>query len=260
MAGVHPGAAQPAHTEALRFAWLLASSVAPVFHARRLVFSDRRAQAPAEIRVQFVNWPDWCGAYYCRQVLRHDPIRHWLDAARDPEEDCVARLSDLVPGRSRVASRFPDERLGACGARHVLTIALHDAGELLAALSLVRGDDEGDFSAADCRLARAMAPVLGLAWRGACTGPALEPAGGPLACLTPREREVAMLVAQGLCNKAIARQLQASPWTVKNHLRAVFRKTGVANRTALGAAVHAVAHPASLALSASAACSPVQCD
>jgi len=54
-----------------------------------------------------------------------------------------------------------------------------------------------------------------------------------LEALTPREREVAALVARGQSNKDIARALDASPWTVKNHLRAVFRKTGVHNRTGL---------------------------
>lgn len=51
--------------------------------------------------------------------------------------------------------------------------------------------------------------------------------------LTPRELEVAGLVAKGLCNKRVASQLAVSERTVKAHLTAIFRKTGVGDRLAL---------------------------
>jgi DNA-binding NarL/FixJ family response regulator len=49
--------------------------------------------------------------------------------------------------------------------------------------------------------------------------------------LTVREREVLDLVAEGLTNKAIARQLEISPSTVKAHVERVIAKLGVADRT-----------------------------
>jgi two-component system, NarL family, response regulator YdfI len=49
--------------------------------------------------------------------------------------------------------------------------------------------------------------------------------------LTPRESEVLELVAQGLANKQIARQLDISEHTVKFHISAIYRKLGVTNRT-----------------------------
>lgn len=51
--------------------------------------------------------------------------------------------------------------------------------------------------------------------------------------LTRRESEVATLVAQGLANKQIARQLGISLGTVKDHVHAILSKCGVANRAAL---------------------------
>ncbi|NLH70630.1 MAG: response regulator transcription factor [Brooklawnia sp.] len=54
--------------------------------------------------------------------------------------------------------------------------------------------------------------------------------------LTDRERDVIALVAEGLANRQIARQLFLSEATVKTHLVHVFAKLGVDNRTAAVAA------------------------
>jgi DNA-binding NarL/FixJ family response regulator len=49
--------------------------------------------------------------------------------------------------------------------------------------------------------------------------------------LSPREREVLRLVAEGLPNKTIARRLGISEKTVKTHLTSVFTTLGVSDRT-----------------------------
>jgi DNA-binding NarL/FixJ family response regulator len=51
--------------------------------------------------------------------------------------------------------------------------------------------------------------------------------------LTSRELEVALLVAEGLSNKEIARRLDRSEGTVKIHLHNIYEKLGVRNRTSL---------------------------
>jgi DNA-binding NarL/FixJ family response regulator len=61
-------------------------------------------------------------------------------------------------------------------------------------------------------------------------------AAGPADSLTPREREVMILVADGLSNKEVGRKLNLSDGTVKIHLHNIYQKVGVANRTALTAA------------------------
>jgi DNA-binding CsgD family transcriptional regulator len=49
--------------------------------------------------------------------------------------------------------------------------------------------------------------------------------------LSPRELEIARMVAKGLPNKSIASILQISTWTVSSHLRRVFGKLNVTSRT-----------------------------
>lgn len=55
--------------------------------------------------------------------------------------------------------------------------------------------------------------------------------------LTERERQVSESVAAGLSNKAIAANAGITERTVKAHLNAVFRKTGIRNRVQLALAV-----------------------
>ena len=49
--------------------------------------------------------------------------------------------------------------------------------------------------------------------------------------LTRREQAVLELVANGLCNKTIARQLDLSIGTIKTHVRSVLHKLGASTRT-----------------------------
>jgi DNA-binding NarL/FixJ family response regulator len=59
-------------------------------------------------------------------------------------------------------------------------------------------------------------------------GRSQAPSGG---VLSPREAEVLRLAARGYSNQQIARELQISISTTKNHLQRVFTKLGAADRT-----------------------------
>ena len=56
--------------------------------------------------------------------------------------------------------------------------------------------------------------------------------------LSPREKEIARMVAKGHPNKIIAAVLNISSWTVCTHLRRVFAKLGVSSRAAMVARLH----------------------
>jgi DNA-binding NarL/FixJ family response regulator len=57
------------------------------------------------------------------------------------------------------------------------------------------------------------------------------PAPSPLQSLTPRETEVLRLLAQGLDNAAIARDLEVTRRTVQNHVSNIYGKLSLGTRT-----------------------------
>ena len=60
---------------------------------------------------------------------------------------------------------------------------------------------------------------------------ATEPGGDALPHLTPREHQVMTHLSRGALDKEIAELLQISAWTVHNHLKNIYEKLGVQNRT-----------------------------
>ena len=56
--------------------------------------------------------------------------------------------------------------------------------------------------------------------------------------LSPREQEIARMVAAGVPSKTIASVLNISLWTVGTHLRRIFAKLGVNTRAAMVSRLH----------------------
>jgi DNA-binding CsgD family transcriptional regulator len=62
-----------------------------------------------------------------------------------------------------------------------------------------------------------------------------------LISLSPREQQIARMVANGRTNQAIATGLEISVWTVSTHLRRIFAKLAVSSRAEMVA--HLMANP-----------------
>ncbi|MCP9206986.1 response regulator transcription factor [Streptomyces cucumeris] len=103
-------------------------------------------------------------------------------------------------------------------------------GELLAAIRAVHSGDAVVAPSTTRRLLDRFAPML----PGAGTGGGIAGAGGAarpeLGRLTEREREVMMLVAQGLSNGEIAARLVLSEATVKTHVGRILTKLELRDR------------------------------
>jgi len=67
-----------------------------------------------------------------------------------------------------------------------------------------------------------------------------------LESLTPRELQIAALVARGLPNKAIARELRLEPTTIKNHVHNILQKLKLQRRGEIGLLRLAASWPSAL--------------
>jgi DNA-binding NarL/FixJ family response regulator len=128
---------------------------------------------------------------------------------------------------------------GAAGLRAwdggVPVLALSDAG---AGPELIHAGAQGVLGR-DTSGARLSAALVAVAHDLRVSDAAVEPAtprllatpDAPPEALTPREREVVNLLAQGLSNKAIGERLAISEHTAKFHVNAILGKLGASGRT-----------------------------
>ena len=63
--------------------------------------------------------------------------------------------------------------------------------------------------------------------------PRMIPKKGGMTLLSPREQEVACLVAEGMTNQDIANQLKLREHTIRNYLYHIFEKLGLSSRVEL---------------------------
>ena len=82
----------------------------------------------------------------------------------------------------------------------------------------------------------------GLAAAGQDDRPRRRASGTDELGLTPREREVLALIAQGRTDRQIAGALFISPRTVAMHVSSILAKLGVANRGGAAAVVYRLRH------------------
>ncbi|MGH7629232.1 MAG: response regulator transcription factor [Gemmatimonadales bacterium] len=98
--------------------------------------------------------------------------------------------------------------------------------------ALLRNTEPRQLAAALAAVAAGLTVVDPLLAGIALAAPGREqPADGLVEDLTPREREVLQLLADGLPNKAIAERLAISEHTVKFHVTAIMGKLGARTRT-----------------------------
>ena len=137
---------------------------------------------------------------------------------------------DGIAATRLIKQRYPDVRI-------MMVTTFDDKPNITQALSagadgyLVKSDKISDI-AGKLRAMMDGAGVLGADVLKKLTAPENPALDG----LTPRERDITRLVAQGLTNKEIAEQLFLSEKTVRNNIVVIMEKLFVKNRTQLGMA------------------------
>jgi two-component system nitrate/nitrite response regulator NarL len=166
----------------------------------------------------------------------------------------VVLLDNHLPG-VRGVDALPDLRRAAPHTRVVMLTVSEDENDLALALrggaqGYVLKTIEGDAlaqaiercMAGESVISPEMTGKLVSAFRDAHAAPPERPAPGPMASLSPREREIVREIARGASNKEIARTLDIAETTVKIHVQHILRKLGLSSR--VQAAVFATEHGA----------------
>jgi DNA-binding NarL/FixJ family response regulator len=191
------------------------------------------------------------------RIGRVDDARLEMDAWRDGTADAGYPMRDVRRARAEAAIAEAGADLGAAaailealgeelqreGLLEELLWARLDLGRVLARVdraasvrSLTKAATLAEELGAQSqqRLAAQQLRRLGVrTWR---RGQGVRGSGLP--SLTPREAEVARLVADGTSNQEIASSLAISPRTVERHITNVLTKLGLRNRTELATVVH----------------------
>jgi len=179
-------------------------------------------------------------------VVSEDPLARGGLVARLAGQAGLAVAAELSPGEATAAA------LAAAGVvawdlgREPDADLLREAAQAVPLLALVAdGDQAGPALAAGASGAlprNAAPPQLAAALAAAAHGlVVLDPAlarrwlrapapGDPDGALTPREREVLALLAEGLGNKAVAARLGIAERTAKFHVESILGKLGAGTR------------------------------
>jgi DNA-binding NarL/FixJ family response regulator len=153
-----------------------------------------------------------------------------LCAEREPDVvlmDLEMPVLDGIEATRQIVAAQP-------GVAVVVLTSFSDRDEILRALDagavgyLLKDAEPEDLAKAVVAAARGEAPLDPRASRALLSA---RSRASPLDALSDREREVLAMVARGLPNKLIARELSISEKTVKAHLTSVFRTIGVTDRT-----------------------------
>ncbi|HEY3058826.1 MAG TPA: LuxR C-terminal-related transcriptional regulator [Chloroflexota bacterium] len=131
----------------------------------------------------------------------------------------------------------------ALAARSIINVAVEVDGDRRGVLSAISTQPE-KFTEQDLEFMQAVAGWVGMIAERAQLSEAMAEqaymrgqrnAAAEVARLTPRQREVAACIAEGLTNEEVAERLVLVNGTVANHVQAILTRLGLRNRTQIAA-------------------------
>ncbi|EBC0189564.1 LuxR family transcriptional regulator [Salmonella enterica] len=158
-----------------------------------------------------------------QQYLEHFQPLDPLSPSRFGQQ--VITVATMTPGICARHRHYYHEFMLPNHVCDMIEIFIRRGHRIIAGISLMR---DIPFSSEERLRAQAVQPLLGLAIHDS-----LQEDNDLASILTAKEREIVGRVCEGASNKLIARQLNISLSTVKTHLRNIFAKTEVINRTEL---------------------------
>lgn len=167
------------------------------------------------------------------QALACNPDAILFDATGDDALGMARRLKRSVPRIVLIGFGISDTAgVAVACAEAGLAGFIDEEGSIDALVATTLGALRGEFRCS----ARVTAILCERLAELANVDPASERPGA--SSLTPRERQIASLVSEGLSNKEIAIDLRIGPATVKNHVHNILDKLGAKRRGAIAARVN----------------------
>lgn len=153
----------------------------------------------------------------------------WMIVDRDPE-----RAACLLGGAQAIWERIETSTAALPGLHQFHLACVATARERLGDEAFQAAVETGRTTAQDTLISDALAEVSGVTRRARPARKRAVSAGSP-SVLTPRERQIADLVASGLSNKDIATTLVISKRTAETHVENILTKLGFNNRNQIAA-------------------------
>lgn len=144
----------------------------------------------------------------------------------------TSRVTDVVDLRAFERTEIYQNLMHPRGQRYQAGLLIHRRGGDVTLLSLWRA--HADFTDGEIETLELARGVLVAGLHQYLARERVRRWAGPdldASPLTPRQSQVAALVAQGLTNEQIGRKLDISPRTVRKHLEDIFAATGCRSRT-----------------------------
>ena len=165
-----------------------------------------------------------------------DPITPLLQRRRR-----TTSVNEVISRPALERSEFFNDFLARDGLYYGINYYAYSAGMNIGDLRIWRGRGKEDFSRREVEIVDAIGPAFTNAMRralareggsGASLGALMERIESE-AGLTAREKEIALSAALGETDRAIAQACGISVATVRTHIKHIFAKLGVSNRTQL---------------------------
>jgi DNA-binding CsgD family transcriptional regulator len=192
---------------------------------------EKYATDPIVAKVEHSHPPDLDQALrrYRERYARHDPFAPSRFADSDTT---LATPHDIGGQRQFSRSWFATQLATNFSLSVVANLYVRTSGRIVAGITLAREPGSPELSPSELAVLRKAHSLFQHTYTLA-QGAGREPdRRDPLerSDLTPREREIVALIANGASNDEIARALQITRATVKTHINHAFAKLGVANR------------------------------
>lgn len=167
---------------------------------------------------------------YMETYHKLDPLHPTQFSEQDAT---VVKMNDLISTQNRYNHPYYTDFISPWGVQDIVELFLRVENRLVAGFALFISKQQPELRSADINKAEQIHRYMQFSLEQSYTSPrqALFDQFCTEFQLTPKERMVVQLVAQGLPNKTIANDLNCSLATIKTHLQHIFAKLAVNSKT-----------------------------